>query len=74
MKLVDEGKVDLDAPVARYIPDFKMKDKRYKHITPRMLLNHSSGLQGSTFNNSFYLKIMILMPMISCCNNCPTKT
>ncbi|ASZ17216.1 serine hydrolase [Bacillus cereus] len=56
MKLVDEGKVDLDAPIARYIPDFKMKDKRYKHITPRMLLNHSSGLQGSTFNNSFLFK------------------
>ncbi len=33
-----------------------MKDKRYKHITPRMLLNHSSGLQGSTFNNSFLFK------------------
>ena len=56
MKLVDEGKVDLDAPVARYIPDFKMKDKRYKRITPRMLLNHSSGLQGSTFNNAFLFK------------------
>ncbi|WPA86245.1 serine hydrolase domain-containing protein [Bacillus cereus] len=53
MKLVDEGKVDLDAPVARYIPDFKMKDSRYKRITPRMLLNHSSGLQGSTLGNAF---------------------
>lgn len=56
MKLVDEGKVDLDAPVARYIPDFKMKDKRYKRITPRMLLNHSTGLQGMTFNNAFLFK------------------
>lgn len=53
MKLVDEGKVDLDAPVVHYIPDFKMKDERYKNITPRMLLNHSSGLQGSTFSNTF---------------------
>lgn len=56
MKLVDEGKVDLDAPVVRYIPEFKMKDKRYKRITPRMLLNHSSGLQGMTFNNAFLFK------------------
>ncbi|MBD8074715.1 serine hydrolase domain-containing protein [Bacillus thuringiensis] len=56
MKLVDEGKVDLDAPVARYIPEFKMKDNRYKRITPRMLLNHSSGLQGMTFNNAFLFK------------------
>jgi len=56
MKLVDEGKVDLDAPVIHYVPDFKMKDERYKSITPRMLLNHSSGLQGSTFSNSFLFK------------------
>ncbi|MFF1995003.1 serine hydrolase domain-containing protein [Bacillus mycoides] len=53
MKLVDEGKVDLDAPVVNYVPDFKMKDGRYKSITPRMLLNHSSGLQGSTLSNAF---------------------
>ncbi|MBZ4223145.1 beta-lactamase family protein [Bacillus wiedmannii] len=53
MKLVDEGKVDLDAPVVNYVPDFKMKDGRYKRITPRMLLNHASGLQGSTLSNAF---------------------
>ncbi|MFJ7913992.1 MULTISPECIES: serine hydrolase domain-containing protein [unclassified Lysinibacillus] len=56
MKLVDEGKVNLDAPVVHYVPDFKMKDERYKSITPRMLLNHSSGLQGSTFSNTFLFK------------------
>ncbi|HDR7962888.1 MULTISPECIES: serine hydrolase domain-containing protein [Bacillus] len=53
MKLADEGKVDLDAPVVNYVPDFNMKDVRYKRITPRMLLNHSSGLQGSTLSNAF---------------------
>lgn len=74
MKLVDEGKVDLDAPVVRYVPDFKMKDGRYKRITPRMLLNHSSGLQGSTLGNAFYLTIMIPMPMIPCYSNCQIKT
>ncbi|MGG4495484.1 serine hydrolase domain-containing protein [Brevibacillus reuszeri] len=47
MKLVDEGKIDLDTPVIQYITDFKMKDERYKYITPRMLLNHSSGLRGT---------------------------
>ncbi|MHA7581571.1 serine hydrolase domain-containing protein [Paenibacillus vandeheii] len=52
MKLVDEGKVDLDLPVVNYIPDFQMKDHRYKQITPRMLLNHSSGLLGSTGSNA----------------------
>lgn len=52
MKLVDEGKIDLDAPVVNYIPDFKMKDDRYKQITPRMLLNHSSGLPGTSSSSA----------------------
>ncbi|OPA73660.1 serine hydrolase [Paenibacillus selenitireducens] len=52
MKLVDEGKVNLDKPVVDYIPDFKMKDDRYKQITPRMLLNHSSGLLGTSGSNA----------------------
>ncbi|WP_100528071.1 serine hydrolase domain-containing protein [Paenibacillus sp. GM1FR] len=52
MKLVDEGKIDLDAPVVNYMPDFKMKDTRYKQITPRMLLNHSSGLLGTSTSNA----------------------
>ncbi|MFI8710296.1 serine hydrolase domain-containing protein [Bacillus sp. NPDC077411] len=56
MKLVDEGKVDLDVPVVHYVPDFKMKDERYKRITPRMLLNHSSGLQGTTLNKALLFK------------------
>ncbi|MGG4495008.1 serine hydrolase domain-containing protein [Brevibacillus reuszeri] len=47
MKLVDEGKIDLDTPLVQYITDFRMKDERYKRITPRMLLNHSSGLRGT---------------------------
>ena len=51
MKLVDEGKIDLDTPLVQYITDFKMKDERYKHITPRMLLNHSSGLRGTRSPN-----------------------
>lgn len=53
MKLVDERKIDLDAPLIQYIPDFKMADERYKQITPRMLLNHSSGLQGSSLSSAF---------------------
>jgi len=44
MKLAEQGKVDLDSPVTKYLPDFKMADGRYKKITVRMLLNHSSGM------------------------------
>ncbi|KAF5045048.1 Beta-lactamase [anaerobic digester metagenome] len=52
MMLVDWGKVDLDKPLIEYIPEFKMSDERYKEITPRMLLNHSSGLYGSHYHNA----------------------
>lgn len=52
MQLVEQGKIDLDTPVVQYLPDFSMEDIRYKDITVRMLLNHSSGLMGSTFENS----------------------
>ncbi|SHJ11495.1 CubicO group peptidase, beta-lactamase class C family [Clostridium cavendishii DSM 21758] len=52
MRLVDEGQVFLDTPVTEYVDDFKMADDRYKKITVRMLLNHSSGLMGSSFSNT----------------------
>lgn len=53
MQLVDQGEIDLDTPVVQYIPEFTMKDERYKQITPRMLLNHSSGLNGSSLTDAF---------------------
>jgi CubicO group peptidase (beta-lactamase class C family) len=52
MQLSEDGKVDLDAPVTKYIPEFTMADERYKDITVRMLLNHSAGLMGSTLESA----------------------
>lgn len=52
MLLVDEGKVDLNGSVVDYIPEFTMADDRYKDITVEMLLDHSSGLPGSSYTNS----------------------
>ncbi len=51
MQLVDQGLVDLDAPVTEYIPDFTMADPRYTEITVRMLMNHTSGIMGTTLLN-----------------------
>jgi CubicO group peptidase (beta-lactamase class C family) len=42
MQLVADGKVDLDAPVARYLPRFSGDGK--DAVTVRHLLTHSSGL------------------------------
>jgi serine beta-lactamase-like protein LACTB len=45
MRLVEEGKLDIDAPVAKYIPEFKPVYKPgEKEITLRMLMTHRSGL------------------------------
>ena len=52
MLLSDQGKLNLDEPVVTYLPEFKMADERYKEITVRMLLNHSSGIMGSIYVNS----------------------
>ncbi|WP_215762601.1 serine hydrolase [Acetobacter sp. P1H12_c] len=43
MQLVEKGLVDVDAPVARYLPQFAAGGKG--QITVRLLLTHFSGLQ-----------------------------
>ncbi len=49
MKLVEEGKLRLDDPVEKYIPEFRAqrdKDGRHHAITIRQLLTHTAGLPG----------------------------
>jgi CubicO group peptidase (beta-lactamase class C family) len=41
-RLVDEGRLELDAPVQRYLPEFRGAGK--ERVTVRMLLDHTSGL------------------------------
>lgn len=53
MQLVEEKKLELDKPVVDYLPEFTMTDSRYKDITVRMLLNHTSGLPGTMMGNGF---------------------
>ena len=44
MQLTETGKVDLDAPVQRYVAEFRGPNK--DRVTVRQLLTHSSGLPG----------------------------
>ena len=44
MQLVEQGKIDLDAPIVKYLPYFRMSDERYKSITVRQMLGHISGM------------------------------
>lgn len=52
MQLVEQSKVDLDAPVRKYIKDFKLRDKKVeKQVTVRDLLTHMGGWVGDYFND-----------------------
>ncbi len=50
MQLVDEGLLDLDAPVSSYLPDFRLSDpETTAQVTARHLLTHTSGISGDFF-------------------------
>jgi CubicO group peptidase (beta-lactamase class C family) len=50
MQLVDEGRVDLTAPLKRYLADFQVADRDATElITVEMLLNHTCGIDGEYF-------------------------
>jgi CubicO group peptidase (beta-lactamase class C family) len=52
MQLVDDGKVDLDAPAKRYVPELKLTDAGAEEaITVRMLVTHLSGIEGDYFED-----------------------
>ncbi|GAA4953072.1 serine hydrolase domain-containing protein [Actinoplanes utahensis] len=50
MRLAERGRIDLDAPVRRYLPDFRTSDEAAsRRVTVRHLLNHSAGWLGDVF-------------------------
>jgi CubicO group peptidase (beta-lactamase class C family) len=60
LQLVERGKVDLDAPLARYLADFP-----YPAITVRRLLSHSSGMSDQDLEAAMraYEKTIAPRPM-----------
>lgn len=52
MQLAEQGKVDLDAPVRRYLKDFRLRDQEVaRKVTLRHLLTHMGGWVGDYFND-----------------------
>ena len=50
MQLVEQDKVELDAPVLRYIPELRLSDdEATETVTVRDLLTHTSGISGDYF-------------------------
>lgn len=57
MQLVEQGKVDLDAPLSKYVPEFSIKTHhpQWPQFTVRQMMHHSSGLPGD-YAEGFYLE------------------
>ncbi len=53
MRLVEQGKVDLDAPVRTYLPDFRVADKAVlEQVLVRHLVTHTAGWYGDDFTDT----------------------
>jgi len=49
-RLIDQGKVDLDAPIARYVPEFAPRDPGIaQQLTVHHCLTHTAGLTSIVF-------------------------
>jgi dipeptidyl aminopeptidase/acylaminoacyl peptidase/CubicO group peptidase (beta-lactamase class C family) len=53
MQLVDEGLLDLDAPISEVLPELRLADPDVtKQVTMRHLLTHTSGIDGDVFTDT----------------------
>ena len=53
LQLVEQGRVELDAPVRRYVPELRLKDEGVaRAVTVLQLLNHTAGWQGDLMDNT----------------------
>ncbi len=53
MQLVDDGLLDLDAPIADVLPELRLADPDVaKQVTMRHLLTHTSGIDGDVFTDT----------------------
>jgi CubicO group peptidase (beta-lactamase class C family) len=51
MHLVEQQRLDLDTPLVSYLPYFRLDDARYRRITIRQMLSHTSGLPDMDEND-----------------------
>lgn len=53
MRLVEQGKVDLDAPVRTYVPELELKDEDVaRRVSVLQLFNHSAGWEGDLMDDT----------------------
>ncbi|MBI5567499.1 MAG: beta-lactamase family protein [Chloroflexi bacterium] len=55
MRLLEQGRLELDAPIRTYLPDFQLSDESVvARATIRHLLTHTGGWLGDYFNDFGY--------------------
>jgi CubicO group peptidase (beta-lactamase class C family) len=53
MRLVEQGRLDLEAPVRRYLPELRLADEDVaQRVTLRHLLTHTAGFVGDDFTDT----------------------
>jgi CubicO group peptidase (beta-lactamase class C family) len=53
MRLVEQGKVDLDEPVRTYVPELRLKDEDVaEKVTVLQLFNHTAGWEGDLMEDT----------------------
>src|SRR5690554_1605772 len=57
LKLAEQGKLDLDDPLSRYVPEF---DTGGRVVTVRQLLNHTSGIPEYTMQPGFFGRLSLI--------------
>jgi CubicO group peptidase (beta-lactamase class C family) len=73
MRLVEQGRLDLDTPVKQYLPELRLQDAAAEaSVTPRHLLTHMGGWLGDFFRETGsgddalarYVAEMALLPQV----------
>jgi CubicO group peptidase (beta-lactamase class C family) len=53
LRLVEQGRIDLHAPVRTYVPELRLKDEQVaREVTLLHLLNHTAGWDGDLFEET----------------------
>ena len=53
LRLVEDGRIDLHAPVRTYVPELQLKDEQVaRDVTVLHLLNHTAGWDGDLFEDT----------------------
>lgn len=72
MRLVEDGRVELDDPVVKHLRGFEIgDDKASQEITVRQLLNHTSGIAGDYFPDDIDLEGPHIARYVDRCSQLP---